>query len=260
MPNTSVAFDRAADYYDRTRGFPPGVEHDIAALMADVGGFTASSRVLEIGVGTGRIALPVAAHVGTYVGIDLARPMMDRLRAKQQNERIMLVEGDVTRLPFPDASFDGVIAVHVFHLIPGWRDVLREVARVLRPGAPLVHGGNGRLVLDALQNTWSKATFESEETDGAIPTNQRQTFLPENGWREMGEAKAHQFTVQRSPLDFVSLLEQRCWSSMWRMSDAQIERGLAAVRAYIAEHYDHPTQPETLESSFHAQAYLPPLR
>src|SRR5450432_4029179 len=169
MPNESVAFDRAADYYDNTRGFPPGVEKGVGALIAQTGRLTASSRVLEIGVGTGRIALPLSSHVGSYYGIDLARPMMDRLTAKRKHEPIYLVQGDVTRLPFPTAAFDAVIAVHVFHLIPGWRDVLGEVARVLRPGAPLLHGWNGRLVVDKLQEIWGEAIHEVREVDGAIP-------------------------------------------------------------------------------------------
>ncbi|MCC6804822.1 MAG: methyltransferase domain-containing protein [Anaerolineae bacterium] len=258
MSNDSVAFDRAADYYDRTRGFPPGVETDVAAMMAAAGGFTLASRVLEIGVGTGRIALPLSAHVGAYVGIDLARPMMDRLHAKRQRERIFLVQGDATRLPFPDDSFDGVVAVHIFHLIPGWHTVLDELVRVLRPGAPLVHGGNGRLLADTLLTVWRKATRETNETAGAIPTERRESFLPENGWRETGEARTLRFTVERSPEEFINQMEQRVFSSTWRMTDAQIERGIAALRAYVAKHYADPTQPETVEASFNAQAYLPP--
>ena len=64
MPKDSVAFDRAAGYYDNTRGFPAGVEGEIGALMAQAGDLSSASRVLEIGVGTGRIALPVAPHRG----------------------------------------------------------------------------------------------------------------------------------------------------------------------------------------------------
>ncbi len=258
MPNELVAFDRAAGYYDDTRGFPPGVEVAIARLIAQVGGFGASSRVLEIGVGTGRIALPVSAHVGAYFGIDLARPMMERLRAKQQGEPVYLVQGDATRLPFPDRSLDGVIAVHVFHLIPGWRDVLGEVARVLRPGAPLVHGGNARLVSDRLLQIWRETTHETNETQGAIPPNRRDTFLVENGWRELSPSQAHHFVTHRSPQDFVNSMGGRYFSSTWRMTDEQHARGLAAVREYIAAHYDDPTQPEALEASFNVQAYLPP--
>lgn len=254
----SVAFDHAADYYDRTRGFPSGVENEIAALMAVSGGFTSSSRVLEIGVGTGRIALPLSAHVGVYYGIDLARPMLERLRAKQQTEPVYITQGDATHLPCARHSFDGVIAVHVFHLIPGWRDVLSEVTRVLRPGAPLVHGWNGRLVSDSLQTVWREATHEANEAAGAIPPAQRETFLYENGWRAAGELRAHPFVVYRSPQEFISLMEQRVFSSTWRMSDEQIAHGLAAVREYVAAHYDDPTQPEALDSQFNVQAYLPP--
>jgi SAM-dependent methyltransferase len=258
MPNSSVAFDRAADYYDRTRGFPPGVDADIAAMMAATGGFAPSSHVLEIGVGTGRIALPLSAHVGTSFGIDLARPMMDRLRAKQRDEWVFVAQGDATRLPFARDRFDGVIAVHVFHLIPGWREVLGEVARVLRPGAPLVHGWNGRLLSDRLLHVWSKATHEARETAGAISPSERETLLIENGWSAASPVRTHRFMVQRSPQEFVDLMEQRCFSSTWRMSDDQIAQGLAAIREYVAAHYDDPTRPEALESSFNVQAYLPP--
>lgn len=260
MANESVAFDRAADYYDQTRGFPPGIETDVAAMMASAGGFAQTSRVLEIGVGTGRIALPLSAHVRAYFGIDLARPMLDRLLAKRRNERVCVVLGDATRLPFPDASLDGVVAVHVFHLIPGWREVLDEIARVLRPGAVLVHGGNRRMQSDALQRIWREATEETVEASGAISPARSETFLAENGWRESGESQIFQFTIHRSPQDFVNQMEQRMFSSTWRMSDAQIGRGLAAVREYIATHYADPTQQEAIETGFGVQAYLPPKK
>ena len=258
MPNDSVAFDRAAEYYDRTRGFPQGVERDVAAMMARVGGLTPSSRVLEIGIGTGRIALPLAAHVKAYYGIDLARPMMDKLRAKQTDEPIYPIEGDATQLPFASGSLDAVTAVHVFHLIPAWRDVLGEITRVLRPGGVLVHGWNGRLLLDDLQNVWNEATKETREVPGAVPHDWRDQFLSDNGWRAVGAVEAHPFPVQRTPQDFYDSMEGRYFSGTWRMSDEQMERGLAAVREYISGHYPDPTQPETLEASFHVQAYLPP--
>ena len=46
----------------------------------------------------------------------------------------------MTALPFDDASFDAVIAVHVLHLVPEWRKALDEALRVLRPGAALLLG------------------------------------------------------------------------------------------------------------------------
>src|SRR6186713_487722 len=107
----SVVFDRAAEYYDETRGFPPGVEQHAADLICRVGNLTNASRVLEIGVGTGRIALPLATRVRHIFGIDLARPMLRRLRSKQVSEPLDVVEGDITRLTFPTHRFDGAVAV-----------------------------------------------------------------------------------------------------------------------------------------------------
>lgn len=260
MADESVAFDRAADYYDRTRGFPPGVEQAAGRLMVEAGQLSAASRVLEVGVGTGRIALPVAAHVGAYYGVDLARPMLDRLVAKRGNEPVYPLLGDATRLPFADGAFDAVVAVHIFHLIPAWSDALREVRRVLRPNAPLLHGWNARLAQDGLQAAWDQATDEIVTVNGRVSTDWRRNFLAESGWRELGGLQTYAYTVQRTPQEFYDSMAQRYFSSTWRMSDAELERGLAAVRGYIASHYTDPTQPEMLNSSFHVQAYLPPLK
>jgi ubiquinone/menaquinone biosynthesis C-methylase UbiE len=258
MPSDSVAFDRAADYYDRTRGFPPGVEAQVAVLMAQAGDLSRSSRVLEIGVGTGRIALPTALRVGAYYGIDLARPMLDRLREKRSGEPVYVIEGDATRLPISTGALDAVIAVHVFHLIPDWRVVLAEVTRVLRPGGVLLHGWNDRQTQSEVQKVWAEATHEQRAADGAIHREQRETFLEEHGWRKVRDPRVHRYTFERSPQEFVESIQQRHFSSMWRMSDEQIARGLAAVQAHIAAHYTDPTQTETVASSFTVQAYWPP--
>src|SRR5690606_5862653 len=106
MNSQSVSFDRAVEYYDHTRGFPPGIEPHIAALFVGAGGLSSQSRVLEIGVGTGRIALPLARHVGAYFGVDLSAGMLGKLRGKQQSEPIHVAQGDITQLPFAAASFD----------------------------------------------------------------------------------------------------------------------------------------------------------
>jgi ubiquinone/menaquinone biosynthesis C-methylase UbiE len=138
----SISFDRAAGYYDATRGFPPGLEAQAAQLFVEAGGLSAQTRALEIGVGTGRIALPVSPYVGSYYGVDISSAMMAVLRSRQDGRAIRLLEGDALRLPFADASFDAVIAVHVLHLVADASAVLRELARVLRPGGLFLHGWN----------------------------------------------------------------------------------------------------------------------
>ena len=78
----SLAFDRAAPLYDATRGYPPEVAEQIGAAIIKAADAQPDTRFLEIGVGTGRIALPIALHGYDYTGVDISAPMVDRLRAK----------------------------------------------------------------------------------------------------------------------------------------------------------------------------------
>ncbi|MBI5671412.1 MAG: methyltransferase domain-containing protein [Chloroflexi bacterium] len=258
MASESVKFDRAVDYYDQTRGFPPGEEAAIGALIARVGSLSTSSRVLEIGVGTGRIALPVAPHVSAYYGIDLSRGMMERLRTKRNGEPIYVVEGDATRLPFPDNAFDGAVAVHVFHLIAGWRDVLRELERVLNTGAPLVHAWTRSD--NRYQSLWDafKAVIPPERNeDVGVHWKNNSTFLEDEGWQPVGPEQTHNFVMEQSALDVLKGARARLWSSTWRLTDDELERGVAAMQAAIEREYPQPGQPLRLTTTFVARAYLP---
>lgn len=139
----SVRFDRAVGYYDATRGFAPGVAERIRDAIVAQTGASPATRFLELGVGTGRIALPFLAAGYSYVGVDLSRPMLNVLRAKlSPGGRPPVIEGDVTRLPLADGQFDVAIGVHVLHLVSDWRATLAEARRVLRrPGGQLLLAG-----------------------------------------------------------------------------------------------------------------------
>jgi ubiquinone/menaquinone biosynthesis C-methylase UbiE len=257
----SIAFDRAADYYDQTRGFPPGEELPAAAMLARRGGWNESSRILEIGVGTGRIALPLASRVAAIYGLDLSRPMMSRLRAKQAGEPIHLVEGDAAYLPFSDSVFDGTVIVHVLHLIPNWRDVLTELRRVLRPAAPLIHGWTEED--DTFRDLWDifNEAIQSPERDytpvGA-PFRSNPNFLEDEGWRPVGEPESHTYTRNKTPNSFLQMVRERKWSALWRVGDDDLARGLEAAQKYLQEHYPNLDEPIPAHSTFHACAYLPP--
>src|SRR5262245_65321844 len=76
----SVSFERAADVYDRTRLTDP----DALATALDVlEGVLPPGRVLEIGAGTGAIAVPLARRGRRVVGLDVSAAMLQRLRAKE---------------------------------------------------------------------------------------------------------------------------------------------------------------------------------
>jgi len=79
-------------------GTPAEVADGVTTLVADAGG----GPVLELGVGTGRLALPLAERGLDVTGLDDSPEMLGRLRAKPGADRLVLMEGNMpTRLPGP---------------------------------------------------------------------------------------------------------------------------------------------------------------
>ncbi len=114
------------------RGFVQ--RHYEAPRLKRLSGSTAES-VLEIGCGQGtgaRIIYDLFAP-REYVGIDLDPRMIRRARVRASTlPNATFLEGDVTNLGFPDASFDLVVDFGIVHHVPNWKDALAEVHRILR--------------------------------------------------------------------------------------------------------------------------------
>jgi demethylmenaquinone methyltransferase/2-methoxy-6-polyprenyl-1,4-benzoquinol methylase len=100
----------------------------------------ASPRVLDLATGTADLAILTArTHTdATVTGLDPSRNMLavgrEKLVAKSLDGRVTLVEGDAERLPFDDASFDGITMAFGIRNVPDRPAALREMARVTRPG------------------------------------------------------------------------------------------------------------------------------
>jgi SAM-dependent methyltransferase len=121
-----VSFDRVAAMYDETRGLSPrAVARVLAVLVDELGG----KRVLEVGVGTGRYAVPLQKSGVRVIGVDISRRMVEFGLAKGMRD-VLFADG--SRLPFAAGSFDVATTNHVLHLIEDWRAVLTEVGRVTR--------------------------------------------------------------------------------------------------------------------------------
>lgn len=141
----AVNFDRAAGDYDATRALPAASMDRLTAMLA--ARLRGRQPCLEIGVGTGRIALPLSRRGITLAGIDISGAMLRRVAVNAGGVTpVPLVQADATRLPAATGAFGAVLAVNVLHLIPTWRLAVDEAVRVLRPGGVVVASfpGEGR--------------------------------------------------------------------------------------------------------------------
>ncbi len=232
MPG-SVSFDRVADRYDATRGYSPAVASRIAAGLIDAGRLTRGSSLLEIGIGTGRIALPLLAGGVNVTGVDIAPRMVERLQVKyaEQRERhpelqwgaLNVQIADMTALPFADATFDAVLGVHVLHLVPGWRAALDEALRVLRPGGAFVLGQDTTEGAERhlLSDRWEAIVRELGGTSGPVGAA---------GYRAaVGELRARGLSVEErsvarweervTPREGLASITERLWSRTWQVPD-----------------------------------------
>lgn len=265
---SSVAFDRAADYYDQTRGFPAEVGERIADRIERAAGIgaepgatgagDAGSRLLEIGVGTGRISLPLHRRGRRVFGIDLSGPMLDRYRAKAADEGLeapAVLRGDATRLPFREGSFGAVIEVHVLHLIPGWREAVAEVRRVLAPGGTLLVSrrlwdrseGNGPRALARKRHArilaeWGLGTQrigvrgDEEMIASLVELGGRVEELEPVSWRE-----------RETWAEYLEILERRVWSESWQVPEVPWKAAVRRLRVDLAAEAVDINAPVTVE-------------
>ena len=117
-------------------------------VAADAIWLPPGGRVLDVGVGTGDMALALLHRRRdvTVVGVDPTPEMMRVGRRKPDAEKVRWTQGDGLRLPFPDVYFDGVVSAFVLRNVPDVAGALAEQCRVVRPG--------GRVV--CLEMTWPR--------------------------------------------------------------------------------------------------------
>jgi len=215
-----LSFDRIAPIYDETRSLAPRAMARVLAVLVDE---LHGKRVLEIGVGTGRYAVPLQKSGIRVVGVDISRKMVEIGLAKGLRDVIF---ADAARLPFASGTFDVATTNHVLHLIPDWRDVLREIARVTRETYFTVIERSDRVDMikreyDALVKgagyDWSHPGLHEKDLPGLLTPD---FIMPVGPFRET--------LLADSTLDE---LDRRTYSSQWDVPEEIHRMAMEPLRA-----------------------------
>jgi arsenite methyltransferase len=155
---TGRAWAEDLDYPSELANVPDAAVQSFAGVANpfSLGRLPPGERVLDLGSGAGTDSLVASQMVGengSVTGIDMTREMLGKARAaaeQMEARNVQFVEGEVERLPFPDASFDVVISNGVIDLVPDKDAVFSEIHRVL------VHGGRIQVADVTIQNPVSE--------------------------------------------------------------------------------------------------------
>ncbi len=154
-----------------------GRERVFRRRIAAVAHLRPGETVLDVGCGTGSLALVAKQQVGAsgrVLGIDPSPQMIARARhkARRRNLALDFQIGVIERLAFPNQSFDAVLSTFMMHHLPDdlKRRGLAEIARVLKPGGRVLvvdmpgHVGPWKSSLDDLPPLMKEAGFSRVET------------------------------------------------------------------------------------------------
>ncbi len=111
-------------------------EQRVKERVLDLALVAPGDRVLDLGCGTGTLAVMAALRGADVVGVDADAAMLERARPKIAGLPVRLVQGLTTEVELPEGAFDVVVSSLVFHhLQPGVKlETLRRARRWLRPG------------------------------------------------------------------------------------------------------------------------------
>ncbi len=122
-----------------------GQWRELRRKTVTLAGIQPGEQVLDVGCGTGTLALEVArraSRVGRVVGVDPSQQQISRARSKAARRKLSVdfQIGVIEQLPFPDQTFDVVLSTLMMHHLPAplKRQGLAEIARVLKPGGRLI--------------------------------------------------------------------------------------------------------------------------
>lgn len=236
--DTAERFDRTAEIYDDTREALTEEALDTAAHILARDG---CRRLLEVGVGTGRIAKPLLRRNFELVGVDFSRGMLAKAQEKGVEDLVM---GDANHLPFDDKTFDAAVMAHVLHLLANPAETFGKLTRVARnevaifvrkrDGATPTQDGDESL---GIRQTFRRVAEEMGYHFPSRPVDWRERFRSETEFLS-AYPPDELVTIQDVPVvttvgERLSFFEKRPYGNPAGISDEAFRQVMERVRSSV---------------------------
>lgn len=192
-----------------SEGFSAQVVSETISALATFG----KELVLEVGVGSGRNALPLMEKVDLrFVGLDLSREMLSLARSKMLvcNRKLSLILGDAENLSFVNEAFDAVICMSTMHYSSFQAELLKKFSTLMKKRGTLLYGdltaheSDDLKFLETLERTLSKAHsryYKPTEMqrliqDSGFRVTRTKTIAYRKSYRSLMEDKGDYFHVK----------------------------------------------------------------
>jgi len=229
-----IHYSQIADVYDKV--FPTSgqsVERVLTFLVEQVG-CDKQVKLLDLGCGTGRFAIPIATRLGFVVtAADTSSDMLAKARSKQGAENITWDIQDATALSYDNEQFDVVLMSHLLHHFEHPQQVIRECRRILAPGGILLNRYGA--IEDILDDPEHKFFPEVAELDKLRTPSKHRL---EQWFKELSFLGVQTETrAQETFLDAehrLKAIQSRHVSVLRLISDSAFDAGVARMKSHIA--------------------------
>ncbi|MFQ3545098.1 class I SAM-dependent methyltransferase [Halobacillus rhizosphaerae] len=140
-----------------------------------------SSHVADLGCGDGYGSAKLHDRGYQVTGVDISQDMIARAKGSNTKENIQYVQGDITRLPFKEDTFDGVMAINCLEWTEVPAEGLSEMKRILKPGGKLCIGVLGPTAKPRV-NSYPRLYGKEVICNTMMPW-ELEELASENGWK-----------------------------------------------------------------------------
>ncbi|WP_101846702.1 class I SAM-dependent methyltransferase [Halobacillus sp. Marseille-P3879] len=169
--------------------------------------------IADLGCGDGYASYKLAQEGYQVTGLDISEDMIQLAKSRLENDRLTFVQGDITKLPFDNESFDAVMAINCLEWVEVPFSGLEEIRRTLKPGGKLCAGVLGPTAKPRM-NSYRRVYGEEVICNTMMPWEFEQMAL-ETGWELVDDHGVYKREAEGKDVLSLSKELQQALTFMW---------------------------------------------